>query len=192
MARKPASKPAAKPAAKRPAKSRAKPAAKPPAKSSAKSPAKTAAKQPAHKESFRQKLSDVFEDMWDTIGKHHMGISGRAFGGDHPPTDMKKTARTLTLDFDVPGMNESDIHIAVANGMLTISGEKQADRETKGEGYVFRERSYGSFSRAFSLPPEAQEDGVTAHLEKGVLTVKVPLKAKAPAPDAKRIPIQKK
>lgn len=171
-----------------------KPATKPAAETAAKpkTPAKVPVKKAEPKESFRQKLSDVFEDMWETIGKHHMSISGRAYSGDPPVTDLKESQRVMTFTLEVPGMDEDDIHVAVANGLLTVSGKKESQSETKGEGYVFRERSYGSFSRGFSLPADALEDGVTADLEKGVLTVKVPRSGKAIAPDAKRIPIQKK
>ncbi|PIW28484.1 MAG: hypothetical protein COW30_07405 [Rhodospirillales bacterium CG15_BIG_FIL_POST_REV_8_21_14_020_66_15] len=161
-------------------------------KPAAKTPAKTAAKAPEPKETFRQKLSDVFEDMWETIGKHHMSISGRAIGGEEPVADLTKSAKALTYSLEVPGMTEGDIHVSVSGGLLTVSGEKSTEREEKGEGFVFRERSYGSFARTFALPAEALEDGVTAHLENGVLTVKVPLSGKAAAQQAKRIPIQKK
>ena len=157
-----------------------------------KAPTKVPVKKAEPKESFRQKLSDVFEDMWETIGKHHMSISGRAYSGEPPVTDLKESQRVMTFTLEVPGMDDGDIQVSVANGLLTVSGKKEAQSATKGEGYVFRERSYGSFSRGFSLPADALEDGVTAELEKGVLTVKVPRSGKAPASDAKRIPIQKK
>lgn len=157
-----------------------------------KTPAKAAAKKPEPKETFRQKLSDVFEDMWDTIGKHHMAISGRALGGGQPVTDMKKSNRAMTFTLEVPGIDEKDIHVSVSDGLLAISGEKAQDREAKGENFVFQERTFGSFARTFALPVGAKEEDVTAALANGVLTVKVPLAGRQPASDAKRIPIAKK
>ena len=146
----------------------------------------------AAKETFREKLSDVFEEMWETIGKHHMAVSGQAVGGQHPPADLTKTAKTLTYTLEMPGMTADDIQISVADGLLTVAGLKNTERSGKGAGYVFRERAYGGFTRTFSLPAEVKEDAVTANLDKGVLTITLPVTGKAKATAAKRVPIAAK
>ena len=77
----------------------------------------------------------------------------------------------------VIGMDESDVEVAIEAGRLAIRGEKRDEREETGASYSFRERSFGSFERTFTLPANAEEEGVEASFNKGVLTVTVPCKA---------------
>ena len=70
-----------------------------------------------------------------------------------------------------------------------MKGEKKTSREEKGETWYFSERQYGSFSRSFRLPPDADDAGVSADLKDGVLTVKVPKKSAEEAAKATRVPI---
>jgi HSP20 family protein len=85
----------------------------------------------------------------------------------------------LVLRGDLPGMTEDDINIEIKDNVLTVSGERRADREEKGEGYHRVERAFGSFSRSLSLPQGIDPEHVEANFEKGVLEVRVPKPAEA-------------
>ena len=74
---------------------------------------------------------------------------------------------------------------------MHLKGEKKSSREEKGETWHFSERQYGSFSRSFSLPDDADGAKVKAELKDGVLTVTLPRKAPDKAKSAKRVPISK-
>ena len=85
-------------------------------------------------------------------------------------------------------MEEKDISLIAENGLVTLKGEKKTEHEEKGETWYFSERQYGSFSRSFRLPADADESGVRADMKNGVLTVVVP-KTKAAAKADRKIKI---
>lgn len=88
-----------------------------------------------------------------------------------PRMDVLENDRTLTLKFDVPGIDRKDIRVESANGILTISGESKMEKEEKKEEYVRVERSYGSFSRSFALPDYVDAKSISAECKDGVLRV---------------------
>jgi HSP20 family protein len=91
---------------------------------------------------------------------------------------------------ELPGMDEADIDVSVAEGMLTIRGKKKAERETEDKGYVLRERSFGTIERMVPLPDGLDVDSAKASFMNGVLTVSIPRTAEAQAA-VKRIPVQR-
>jgi HSP20 family protein len=79
----------------------------------------------------------------------------------------------------LPGLDEKDVKVTIEDDLLTISGEKKiehADEKTH-----FSERSYGSFTRSFTLPADADRGAITAKFAKGVLTLEIPKTAEVPA-----------
>jgi HSP20 family protein len=91
-----------------------------------------------------------------------------------PAMDLVETEDNLVLRADLPGMSEDDLNIEIKDGVLTVSGERKAEHEEKGEGFHRVERSFGSFSRSLSLPDGAQADRVAADFKDGVLEVRIP------------------
>ncbi|WP_309664106.1 Hsp20/alpha crystallin family protein [Tabrizicola sp.] len=94
------------------------------------------------------------------------------------------------ISMELPGVSEDEIHLSVEDGLVQITGEKKTSREEKGETWYFSERQFGSFSRSFRLPADADPAGVKAQMKDGVLTVTIP-KRPAAAAAAKRVPIAK-
>jgi HSP20 family protein len=76
-------------------------------------------------------------------------------------------------------MDEKNVEVTFANGVLTIKGEKQEEREEKKRGYYMRERSSGSFERTFQVPEGIDTDKIKASFKKGVLAVTLPKSAEA-------------
>jgi len=87
---------------------------------------------------------------------------------------------------DLPGVKESDIEVSLVGNRLAISGKREGEKEEKAETYYAYERSYGSFTRTFTLPSDIDSAHIKAELKNGELTVVVP---KAAAAVAKRIPV---
>lgn len=106
-----------------------------------------------------------------------------------PSVDLKEKDDKYLLDADVPGMNESDIDIDFRNNTLTIKGEKKSEKETKDEGYVCVERSYGSFRRDIPFDDEIDQDSIKADLKNGVLHIELAKKEKGKTAH-KKIPIK--
>ena len=82
-------------------------------------------------------------------------------------------------------MDEKNIEVSVANGALTIRGEKQEEKEEKEKDYYLRERSYGSFERCFRVPEGVDANKIEANFKKGVLTVTLPKTVEAQQPEKK-------
>ncbi len=92
-----------------------------------------------------------------------------------PRVDITREQDNYKLIADFPGMNADDVHVEVKDGVLTLWGEKKSEKEQEGDGYSCKERYYGSFSRSFCLPAEASVDTIEAKMDKGVLTVTIPI-----------------
>jgi HSP20 family protein len=93
-----------------------------------------------------------------------------------PSVDIYETENELILSAEVPGIEEKDIEIKVEDSTLTIRGERKFEKETKEENYHRIERSYGSFSRSFTLPNYVDQDKIQAEHENGVLKITMPKK----------------
>ncbi|MCR6632653.1 MAG: Hsp20/alpha crystallin family protein [Magnetospirillum sp.] len=97
----------------------------------------------------------------------------RSLGGIAPQMDVKECANHYEISVELPGMDDKDVTVKVMGGMLTISGEKKAERtEENGEMHL-TERSYGAFTRSVRLPENADPDTAKADYGKGVLTVAI-------------------
>ena len=117
-------------------------------------------------------------------------VSGTAAAGWAPRVNVTETSDELLLTAEVPGLTEEDLKIDLENNVLSISGQKT---ETRTEGdeelrYHVWERSYGSFSRSFTLPRTVTGDDITARFENGILTVHLP---KSPEAKGRKIEISK-
>jgi HSP20 family protein len=77
------------------------------------------------------------------------------------------------------GMDEKNVEVTLAKGVLTIKGEKQEEREEKRKGYHMRERSLGSFERSFQVPQGVDADKIKTSFKKGILAVTLPKKTEA-------------
>ncbi|MDR9394346.1 Hsp20/alpha crystallin family protein [Roseovarius sp. SYSU LYC5161] len=107
-----------------------------------------------------------------------------------PASDASSDENGYHITLELPGVEEKDIDIAVHDGVVTVKGEKSDEREEKGDTWYFSERQYGSFSRTFRLPADADGDRLEAHLKDGVLSLVVP-KAQPAASEARKIRINK-
>jgi HSP20 family protein len=96
-----------------------------------------------------------------------------------PPVDIFEKDHVVTLKAELPDMQRSDIDIRVENSTLTISGEKKLEKDLQEEDFHRVERTYGHFSRSFSLPATIDTEKVSADYKNGVLTVKLPLREEA-------------
>ena len=97
-----------------------------------------------------------------------------------PPVDIYQTGEhELVLKAELPDLSREEIDITVENFVLTLKGEKKVAAEVKEEQFHHIERSYGSFSRSFSLPRTVDASKVSADYKNGVLTVRLPLREEA-------------
>jgi HSP20 family protein len=96
-----------------------------------------------------------------------------------PAVDIHETENELVMQADLPDVEEKEIDIHVENNMLTITGERKFEDEKNERNYLRVERSYGSFSRSFTLPNVVDTDKIRATYKNGVLRVELPKKAES-------------
>jgi HSP20 family protein len=88
--------------------------------------------------------------------------------------NVTETDKEIEITAELPGLQEKDVQVNVADNVLTIKGEKKAEKEEKDTNYRLFERSYGSFSRTLDLPEGIDADAIKASISNGVLKVTVP------------------
>ena len=105
-----------------------------------------------------------------------------------PDFEVKETMEGFVFKADVPGLKEEDIEITMTGNRLTISGKREADKEENTDVYYARECSYGSFTRAFTLPEGTDDSShIRAELKHGVLMLLLP---KKPEQQPRRIEVK--
>ncbi len=95
--------------------------------------------------------------------------------------DVSETDKALELTAELPGIEEKDVELLLSDGVLTLKGEKQAEKEEKEKDYYLSERRYGAFSRSLRLPETVDPDKIEATFDRGVLRIVVPKRAEAEA-----------
>jgi HSP20 family protein len=102
-----------------------------------------------------------------------------------PAVDIVEREKDYQITAELPGMEEKDVELKVANGVMSIKGEKKEEKEEKEKDYYLSERRYGAFQRSFSLPRGVDADKIEAGFKKGVLTVTLPKRPEAIKPERK-------
>jgi HSP20 family protein len=93
-----------------------------------------------------------------------------------PTSDIVETKDDLVIKAELPGLEQKDVNVEIENGVLTIKGERKAETEAVEKGYRRIERSYGSFFRSFTLPPNVEAEKISATFTNGLLEVHMPKK----------------
>jgi HSP20 family protein len=148
-------------------------------------------------ESLRQEINRMFNDFGWGSGpslRRSFFAAEPVFSRGLMPTtmpaiDVVENEKTYEVTAELPGMDEKNIEVKVANGILTMKGEKQQEKQEKKTDYYLQERHYGSFERSFEIPESVDPDKIEATFRKGVLTVTLPKKADAQKP-AKKVEVK--
>ncbi|WP_339136061.1 MAG: Hsp20/alpha crystallin family protein [Candidatus Electrothrix sp. GW3-4] len=142
---------------------------------------------------FHRDINRLFDQTFRDFGfsafdmdRPFQHTSGGMF---RPVTDLAANDKEYTITVEVPGAEKDDIKIEVANNVMTISGEKKQEKKEEDKDYYRQERFYGSFQRVLSLPEDADQEGIKASFQQGVLTVTMPRKD-MPKPVVKEVKIQ--
>jgi HSP20 family protein len=130
-------------------------------------------KAPAGISSFRREMDRLFDDF--SRGFHIPNALTEVGKFDlAPEMDVSDSEKEITLSIELPGVNEKDIDVSASGQVISITGEKKSESETKNGDLYRSERSYGSFCRSLSMPFNIDGDKVQAKLNNGVLTVTIP------------------
>lgn len=127
--------------------------------------------------SLQNEIDRLFDDFTRGFPSLSMGNGGMT--AMVPTMDVAETDKEIEITAELPGLEEKDVQINVADNILTIRGEKKAEKEQKDKNYRMVERSYGAFERSLELPEGVNADAIKANIDKGVLKVTVPKPAPA-------------
>ena len=112
--------------------------------------------------------------MADFRTRSPFGEEEMAQGAWIPAVDIYETKESIVLNVELPGVTKEDIYLEVKDSTLTIKGEKKLEKDVKEENFHRMERTYGSFTRAFTLPSTVQQDRVKAKFRDGILEIMIP------------------
>lgn len=122
---------------------------------------------PQTRDPFQTLFSRLFGD---TLPEFY----GNPEGPGAPRTNISESDTSYELSFELPGLEEKDIHVHLQDQTLTVTAERKDQRESTGKRWHRVEHRYGQFARTISLPHDAANSGIQAVYQKGVLTVTVP------------------
>jgi len=91
-----------------------------------------------------------------------------------PVVDIIEEEGMFRVKAELPGIEKKDIHVDVKDNVLTLKGERSQEKTDEGEQYYRRERSFGSFTRAFALPENVDPEAIKADYKDGVLSIAIP------------------
>lgn len=149
-------------------------------------------------ESLRREMHHLFDDFRGDFGRPFFRrprfemepfLGREGAWGTMPAVDLAEKDDAFEITAELPGLSENDVEVKYSNGMLTISGEKQEEKEEKKKDYHLSERRYGAFQRSFSVPEGVDPEKLSATFAKGVLTVTLPKSPEARQKE-KRVPIK--
>jgi HSP20 family protein len=119
----------------------------------------------------RHNLGSFFDDFFYPSRKSALD---EGMWNWNPAVDIYEEQDNIVIKAELPGVPKEGIMVDVKGRVLTLKGERSADNETKEEKFYRRERMYGRFERAFTLPGEVHPDSVNAEFTDGVLKITVP------------------
>lgn len=140
-------------------------------------------KEPQTKPTRPEREWDPFRTMrdilrWDPFSE----LAPRWFGDEvafNAAFEVKETKDAFVFKADLPGIKAEDLDVKLTQNRLTVSGKREAEKTEKGDTFYTYERSYGSFTRSFTLPEGVAAEKIDADLKDGVLTVTLPKKPEA-------------
>ena len=136
---------------------------------------------------LHREMNRMFDDVFRGFDLAP-GLTSRTQDGlGWPQIDIDETDKEVRISAELPGLDERDVSLEIANGVLSISGEKKTESEDKARR--FSERYYGRFERRIPLQ-DVEEDKASAAFKNGVLTVTLPKSAEAKS-DVRRIAINR-
>ncbi|HSM86342.1 MAG TPA: Hsp20/alpha crystallin family protein [Candidatus Limnocylindrales bacterium] len=119
-------------------------------------------------------LQDRINQLWNPPFGLFRGLTPeteRSLTAFVPSVDVYEDDQNIILQAELPGLQEKDLEISLENNVLTVSGERKLENEEKKENYHRIERSYGRFTRSFTLPPTVDPENVNAEFSNGVLKI---------------------
>lgn len=122
---------------------------------------------------LQERMNRLFDEGF---GRFRMPDESLDSGVWSPAVDIYETEQDIVVKAELPEVHQKDIEVRLENNTLTLKGERKFERETQQENYHRVERSYGSFSRSFTLPSTVDQEKIKAEYKDGILKIMLPKK----------------
>src|SRR5918992_4517889 len=119
-------------------------------------------------------LQEEVNRLFSTNLTRSFDDEGIGRGAWNPSVDIYENKDQIVLEAELPGMKQDDFELTVENNVITLRGERQFEKKEEADNYHRVERSYGSFTRSFTLPQTVSTENVVAEYRNGVLRVTMP------------------
>jgi len=119
-------------------------------------------------------LQEEVNRLFSTNLTRAFGDEGIGRGAWAPSVDIYENKDQIVLEAELPGMKQEDFDLTIENNVITLRGERRFEKTDESDNYHRVERSYGSFTRSFTLPPSVSAEGTKAEYTNGVLRVTLP------------------
>ena len=119
-------------------------------------------------------LQEEVNRLFSTNMSRAYDDEGIGRGAWAPSVDIYENKDHIVLEAELPGMNQEDFDLSIENNLLTLRGERKFEKTDENDNYHRVERSYGAFTRSFTLPQTVSAEGATAEYNNGVLRVTLP------------------
>ena len=120
---------------------------------------------------LRGRMDRLFDQLAGHPWENNEGLAATPW---NPPVDVYETNGSIILKADLPDVKQNDVEIAIEGNTLTIKGERKRESEVQEKSYYRIERSYGTFTRSFTLPPTIDTEKIDASFSQGVLKLTLP------------------
>ncbi len=137
---------------------------------------------------FHREIDRLFDEFWGDWDAR-LGALAPGVGAVQPRVDVRENDKEIRVTAELPGLEEKDVDVVLSGNILTLRGEKSAEKEERDGDFYLSERSFGRFERSIPLPTEVDEGKVEATFHSGVLTVVLP-KTEAAREKTKKISIR--
>lgn len=121
-------------------------------------------------EEIRERMLDLVDPLFP-LSRRKMAAEGGVWA---PPIEVYEEKDKYVIKADLPGLNKEDIDVAVSKNVLTIKGERKAEKESQEKDYYYCERYYGNFLRSISLPGSVDANKIVATYKDGILSLELP------------------
>ena len=135
---------------------------------------------------FHRRIDNMFDDLF---GSHLPAAFGSGGEGFAPHIDLSETDKEVRITAELPGLDENDVEVTLADNVVTLKGEKKQETKEEKEDYYHSERSYGFFERSVQLPDAVDVEKAEARFKNGVLNIAIPKRPES-APARRKIELK--
>lgn len=118
-------------------------------------------------------LNNLFRPIWNRFGANKSSDADYSDASWAPLADIVEDKDSYHVKLDIPGVDKKNVKVSYSNGVLSVSGERKDEKESKSANYFRKETVCGKYYRSFTLPEGIKEDSINAEFKNGTLSIQI-------------------